>query len=261
MKLLVESVAGAMSKGAVRERYLRESAEEPSVYVGTYAKYNNGSIDGEWVKLTDFDTYDEFVDYCRKLHSDEDDPEFMVQDFEGFPRAWYHESGLPTEEEFDKIVELGNMDDDEREAYEAYLGEFDGDFDDFRERYQGKYDSEEDFAQQLLDDVGMPDDLENYFDYDAFGRDMMYDFHEGDPDNKDADGEPEKDDHYYDNDGYDLGEYRGERQAAEDYVDGLGGLAELGKETLSRYFDYEAFARDLFMSDYSYVDGFVFRAD
>ena len=37
-------------------------AETPAVYCGTYGKYANGSIEGEWVNLTDFDTYEEFMD-------------------------------------------------------------------------------------------------------------------------------------------------------------------------------------------------------
>lgn len=31
----------------------------------------------------------------------------------------------------------------------------------------------------------------------------------------------------------------------EEYIDSMGGPAELGKETLQNYFDYEAFARDM----------------
>jgi antirestriction protein len=32
----------------------------PSVYVGTYHKYNCGSIAGAWLDLTDFDSSEEF---------------------------------------------------------------------------------------------------------------------------------------------------------------------------------------------------------
>ena len=31
----------------------------PKVYVGTYGKYNSGSIEGKWVDLTDFDCKEE----------------------------------------------------------------------------------------------------------------------------------------------------------------------------------------------------------
>ena len=55
------------------------------VYVGTYGKYNNGSIDGAWLDLADYETYDDFLAACRKVHKDEHDPEFMIQDSDGFP--------------------------------------------------------------------------------------------------------------------------------------------------------------------------------
>lgn len=55
------------------------------VYVGTYRKYNNGSIKGAWLDLADYATYQEFMAACRKLHKDESDPEFMIQDTSDFP--------------------------------------------------------------------------------------------------------------------------------------------------------------------------------
>lgn len=57
----------------------------PKVYVGTYAKYNNGSLSGQWVDLTQFANYSEFVKKCRTIHKDESDPELMIQDYENFP--------------------------------------------------------------------------------------------------------------------------------------------------------------------------------
>ena len=55
------------------------------VYVGTYKKYNEGSINGGWLNLADYPKYGDFLAACRKLHKDERDPEFMIQDCEGFP--------------------------------------------------------------------------------------------------------------------------------------------------------------------------------
>ena len=239
-------------------------SDHPRIYVGTYAKYNDGSIDGEWIDLSRFDTYDEFVDYCRELHKDEKDPEFMVQDYENFPRKWYHESGLPSKEEFDKINEYYLMDDTDKDAYEAYVNYTDNDdIDDFHEAYQGQFNSASDFAYDLVDSLGWDgigsDNIDMYFDYAAFGRDLMFDYHMGDKDNKDADGNPEDPDHYYDNDGYDMGEYESDAQVARDCIDNLGGVDQLGIDTMRNYFDYEAFGRDLLMTDYFEEDGFVFR--
>ena len=61
-----------------------------SVYVGTWGKYNGGSLHGEWIDLSDFDTPEEFKKYCHeKLHADENgEAELMFQDVEG--PAWVH---------------------------------------------------------------------------------------------------------------------------------------------------------------------------
>lgn len=56
--------------------------EKIAVYVGTYHKYNNGSIMGAWLTINDFKTPEDFWSACRRLHSDERDPEFMFQDYE-----------------------------------------------------------------------------------------------------------------------------------------------------------------------------------
>ena len=50
------------------------------------------------------------------------------------------------------------------------------------------------------------------------------------------------------------GEWEDEGSFAENLVDECGMLAGLPR----RYFDYAAFAYDLFISDYIYLDGFVF---
>ena len=55
--------------------------ETIKIYVGTYHKYNNGSIDGAWINVTDLDK-EEFLEKCQELHQDEEDPEFMYQDWE-----------------------------------------------------------------------------------------------------------------------------------------------------------------------------------
>ena len=73
---------------------MTDTTTKPRLYVGTYAKYNNGSIAGEWVDLEQFDCKEDFYKYCKKLHKNEHDPEFMFQDFEGFPKDMYSESGI-----------------------------------------------------------------------------------------------------------------------------------------------------------------------
>ena len=163
---------------------------EPSIYCGTYAKYNDGNLCGLWLDLSSFDDYDEFIIFCKALHADEDDPELMFQDYEGFPREWYSESSID-EETFNNIKEYSELcDKHSKEAVDAFMGWGCEELVHFEDCYVGKYKSEIDYAQELIDEC------------------------------------------------YDLDRLMG---------------------NLACYFDYSAFARDLFMSDYYFDDGFVFR--
>ena len=150
--------------------------DQPAIYCGTYGKYNNGSLDGAWLDLEVFDSYDEFLEICALLHDDEDDPEFMFQDYQGFPREWYDESGL--KESFDNIVEYCKLDENDREVFDAYY-EWSGnaDFAHFRDHYMGKFDTEEDFAEYIVSECydldNMMGDLSFYFDYERYARDLF----------------------------------------------------------------------------------------
>ena len=233
--------------------------DTPKIYVGTYAKYNNGSLDGKWITISDYNTYEEFLEACYKLHEDEDDPEFMVQDYENFPKKWYHEGGLPSKEEFDKINDYYLMDDSKKEAYEVFVNYTGLDsIEDFDEAYEGQFDSPQDFGYYAVDTWGMPDDPEYYIDYEAFGRELTMDWHQGDPDETDADGEPEDPDYYYDSDGYQQMEYGSDREVGEQYIDDIG-LDNLGTDTLNNYFDYEEYGRTLLVNDFWEDSGYIFR--
>mgnify|MGYP002624303723 CR=1 FL=1 len=146
----------------------------PSVYVGTYAKYNNGSIYGAWVDLTKFDTYEDFLNYIYKLHKDERDPEFMIQDFEGFPESWYSETMLPDEDMFNRIKDYYEFFDGDEERQAAYdiITEWSGEpisIDEFNERYLGTYNSEYDYIDEMIEEgVLVPQDWGSWvYDRDA----------------------------------------------------------------------------------------------
>lgn len=144
----------------------------PRIYVGTYAKYNNGSINGEWLDLDDYADKDDFTQACLELHEDEDDPELMFQDWDGVPDYFISESHIAPE-----FWDYMNSDRDE-DAKVAYMALFDEwNEDDFDERYSGQYDSFTDLAEQLLDDTGeleaIPENLRYYFDYEKYGRDLQ----------------------------------------------------------------------------------------
>lgn len=149
---------------------------KPSVYVGTYAKYNNGSISGEWVDLTRFTNADDFYDYCRELHSDESDPEFMFQDYEHFPYGYITECYL-NPAIFDILNELTPDEYADFCKYVSYFGK-DVTVESFRDAYIGHYDSKEDFAHEIVEQAitkGLPDFFVQYFDYESLARDLFID--------------------------------------------------------------------------------------
>lgn len=120
---------------------------EPRLYVGTYAKYNAGNLNGGWLDLSDYTGRDSFLEACQELHSDESDPELMFQDFEGFPRCWYSESSAPD----DILWEWLELSENEREAFGLYADHIGGDctVDDFRDAYSGTANSEADFCENM----------------------------------------------------------------------------------------------------------------
>ena len=144
----------------------------PAVYVGTYRKYNNGSLAGEWLVLDEYTSKDEFYEACQQLHKDEADPELMFQDWEDVPDSLIGESWISSE--YWEFLQSGG-DSEAKSAFIAWYGSWDAEA--FEESYQGEYDSELEFTYQWLDDVGylqeVPDTVAQYFNYEAFSRDLF----------------------------------------------------------------------------------------
>ena len=149
-----------------------------SVYVGTYKKYNEGNIFGEWLTLGDYDNYEEFIQACRELHEDEEYPELMFQDWE-CPEEL---RGFISEMSIDEnLFLLNDVEEDEEHviAYLEYAGEItEKRTEEARDNYIGQfadyYELGEYFADEL-DLLQMTDSVRNYFDFEAYGRDVSFD--------------------------------------------------------------------------------------
>ncbi|EAY3097769.1 DUF1472 domain-containing protein [Salmonella enterica subsp. enterica serovar Typhimurium] len=153
------------------------SVVAPAVYVGTWHKYNCGSIAGRWFDLTTFDDERDFFAACRALHQDEADPELMFQDYEGFPGNMASECHINW-----AWVEGFRLARDEgcEEAYRLWVEDTgETDFDTFRDAWWGEADSEEAFAVEFASDTGLladvPETVALYFDYEAYVRDLFLD--------------------------------------------------------------------------------------
>lgn len=158
--------------------------DQPAIYVGTYHKYNSGSIAGAWVDMTEISDREDFENLCRELHSDEDDPEFMFQDWQNIAESLISESGL-SDEYWGMHEALGTLSADEHEAYQTFV-KYTGNVseEDFRDAYQGKFASDEDFVEDLADQLGLIPENQpwplGYIDWKRAARDLMMDYFEQD---------------------------------------------------------------------------------
>lgn len=159
-----------------------ENISEAQIYVGTYAKYNEGSIFGKWLKLSDYSDKDEFYEACRELHKDEQDPEFMFQDWEYIPSDLIGESWL-ADNIFEIIEAIDELDDDKKAAFEVWLNHGSHDITtkditdlirSFEDDFQGEYKDEEDYAYEIVEECyELPEFAKTYFDYAKFARDLF----------------------------------------------------------------------------------------
>ena len=230
-----------------------QAAGNPAIYVGTYGKYNSGSIDGKWVDLTDFSSKEDFFEHIQELHSDDPDPEFMFQDWENIPEWAIDESFISPAfwGYLEAIDRIGN-----EEAFKAYMDigfkdmsdpskvDWDEIADDFEERYHGEFKNDTDLAYEYVDSVGWEgiSNKEFYFDREKFERDLGFDGWE-EVDEEEASENPED---YPDGPGtYAQGEFYSESSISEIVDEWFDDEGTIGDETFQSYFDYENFGSDL----------------
>ncbi len=142
----------------------------PRVYVGTYAKYNDGSIAGKWLDLDDYSDHETFIAACQELHKDEHDPELMFQDWENIPDGMIGESHLSAD-----VFDWLELDDKDKQILQAYRDNIDqtGSLEDATDAYNGTFNNKEDFAEDLFQSIyTIPKELENYIDYERVVRDL-----------------------------------------------------------------------------------------
>lgn len=215
---------------------------------------------------------------------DGDDEEQML-----FKAMGVHQGNI--EEYFDLVDDL---DEEEILKLKILMEDIGYDFDDAMDKkddlivYHG-YKDDEDFAIGFVEEMGgienaLGDQAESYFDFDSFGRDLRMEGYgqTWTVEWKTADDEGELDETFSD---YDEAQAAGEawqeeaeddeeenpsfevvegvsdqsdQDIGEEYVDSMGGVGELDKDTQERYFDWTTYARDLMMdmgeSDGVYYD-------
>ena len=156
---------------------LKIKALEPAVYVGTYGKYNNGSIDGKWLALSNYENADAFYKACRELHSDDPDPEFMFQDNENMP-CEFGESGDIAE--VYKLLEIIKDLDLDADVIRAGIA-LNIPLESIEDAYYGKYSSDIEFAEDYAEMRGFEEPMNWPFihiDWQEAARNLMFYFQE-----------------------------------------------------------------------------------
>lgn len=167
---------------------LQNCLDNCAVYCGTYAKYNSGSLFGKWLQLSDYPDYEELYQAMKELHKDENQPEFMFQDYES-PKFFINQ-GLISESYLSKdIYEIAEKINDsglEFEIIEAYvdcIGDYCKDVEELLDKvsdsYSGEFNSDEDFTQEMLEQDGsIPENLPSYIfiDWQKTAYNFMFDY-------------------------------------------------------------------------------------
>ena len=175
----IESLQEAISK-----HEWKHQSDSPALYCGTYGKYNSGNLGGMWVDVSTFDSYEDFLNFCKAIHADEEDPEIMCQDGENIPDSLCSES--MGEDEFNNLLKYCELCDEYNvlavdDFLEFYKPEY---LDMMHDAYEGVYCSREEFAEEKANEdfnlEKMIGNLADYFDYASYARDLFIsDYHFG----------------------------------------------------------------------------------
>lgn len=218
-------------------------------------KYNEGKLDFVWVPFPCDE--DDFQEYMKQIGIGEDRGDGSVYEEVFFSDwdtdyDWVDLSNLGETENIDDVNEYAEalesiVDNNKEEEFKAAM-EYAGDFREAlslvennsvvkisNETSYGMMDEE--IGYYYVDEVGFEDTstVENYFDYEAYGRDIRMDYYPAD------DGDPET-----------AGEYWCGDESASDEEIGRAVVGDIGwdgvgEDAQKRYFDYEAFGRDIQM--------------
>ena len=134
-------------------------------------------IDGKEFNISDYSSLEDLVD---TEFEGKDLSKIEVEDIGDIPDRLFYKTPVPcTLEEaledtegFDTIFDwVDYVQDNDEKATLAYIDNFmDWDRDHFEDTYEGYYESEEDFAENYLDNINWDTDLSNYFDYSKYGE-------------------------------------------------------------------------------------------
>jgi len=246
-------------KEEVKESFdLNESTGDNKMfkaYITNLGKYNEGELVGEWLSFPC--TEEEWNACLKRIGIDSTYEEYFVTDYDSDIISTSGLGEYPSYEELneagEKAKRLKELDDRYGEGFvrsltsECGIDEVMRNIDDMIVFKASGGDNYDDIAHYYVKMGGgieevERDTLESYFDYDDFGRDLGFQTYENndyDPDDPDSEETLSASQYYCGED------YASDSEIGEACVEEIGGVEELGIDTLQNYFDYEAYGRDI----------------
>lgn len=161
-------------------------SEERRIYVASLSDYNSGILHGKWLDLTDFADLEDLQEAVNAMLKESPTmketgalaEEYAIHDHEGFHNLIGEYTPLAEVWEIHSLLEEHADNEEALLAYADYTGYslFDA-ADYFESRYAGEWGSEEEFAEDMLEDSGMLSELPEwarpYFDIERYTRDLF----------------------------------------------------------------------------------------
>ena len=158
---------------------------------GSYNECNERALGSKWLDLANYSDWDEIVEELQNQGFELDgiDEELFIQDVDGIPSSAKNWDYTNPEDLFNTLKDSGILDDSYKyEVFEAFLEirSFD-EFEELVSKYGTNWDMDinlyknmnfEDLAYHFIHEVccyEIPSYLENYIDYEAYGRDLRFD--------------------------------------------------------------------------------------
>ena len=181
MELPPQPGAGPEPTGNEHEEHEVLREDGPRIYVASLSDYNAGILHGEWIPADqEPEELGEAVQAMLQRSPTAGAEEFAIHDFEGF--SHYH---VGEYDSLDWVSRVARGIVEHGEAFGAWADRCNQDEDDlaqFEDAYLGEWGSMSEYAEELLDDLGyiqaveeaVPDMLQPYVrvDIDAFARDL-----------------------------------------------------------------------------------------
>ncbi|MFQ4800938.1 antirestriction protein ArdA [Clostridioides difficile] len=219
-----------------------------NIYITNLGKYNEGELIGEWAEFPVNE--EELEEILDRIGINEEYEEYFITDFETDIEGLEISEHSNIEQLNELAMKLEGLEEYEIEQLKALLERWYIDFIDMIE--SDIYSLLDNYTFIQLDDRSPLDDenlgrsyieeiycgdlsyiknIAYYFDIETFSRDLRFD---RDIIIEELDEESRE---YYEN--------MTDIEFAEDYIEQLGDIEELGQETLERYFNYELYGTDL----------------